>query len=62
MNCFQSTITSLLGRLREVFTVEMAQELAKHCQNEDARYDRLIRKGFWIFWFKWPQSQTQHRK
>jgi hypothetical protein len=46
MICFQSTITSSLGRFRKVFTVEMEQELAKHCQNMDARFERLIRKGF----------------
>jgi hypothetical protein len=38
----------VLGRFRKVFTVEIEQELAKHCQDKDARFDRLMSLCKWL--------------
>jgi hypothetical protein len=42
----QVTITIALGRWRKVFAIEMAQEVAQHCQDKDAGFYGLIRKEF----------------
>jgi hypothetical protein len=38
----QVTITTALGIFKKVFAVEMAQEVAQHCQEKDAGFYELI--------------------
>ena len=45
-SAIHGTITTSLGRFSEVFTVEMARELAQHGQDKDAGFYGLIRKEF----------------
>lgn len=51
-----------LGRFWKVFTVEMEQELGKHCQDKDTRFYGLVRKGFVQMGLEFPDlNGLSHR-